>query len=75
MDKAAMLEDFSDWIDPAQQILRLMTKSDIWALFDHPPAHTYTKGRVCLLGDAAHASTPHNGAGTCFDCEDHASAA
>ncbi|KAK4612055.1 6-methylsalicylic acid decarboxylase atA [Fulvia fulva] len=70
MDKEAMLEDFKGWIAPAQQILGLMRKGDIWALFDHPPAHTYTKGRVYLLGDAAHASTPHNGAGAGQAVED-----
>ncbi len=40
-----------------------MEKPDVWALFDHPPAPTYYKGRFALLGDAAHASTPHQGAG------------
>jgi len=40
-----------------------MEKPDVWALFDHPPAPTYFKGRFALLGDAAHASTPHQGAG------------
>jgi salicylate hydroxylase len=47
-----------------------MEKKDLWALFDHPPAETYYKGRVCLLGDAAHASTPHQGAGAGTALED-----
>lgn len=47
-----------------------MEKSDVWALFDHPPAPTYYKGRLCLLGDAAHASTPHQGAGAGQAIED-----
>jgi len=47
-----------------------MEKPDVWALFDHPPAPTYFKGRFALLGDAAHASTPHQGAGAGQAIED-----
>jgi salicylate hydroxylase len=50
--------------------LKLMQRFDVWALFDHPPAPTYYKGRLCLLGDAAHASTPHQGAGAGQAVED-----
>lgn len=42
----------------------------MWALFDHPPAKTYYKGRMCLSGDAAHASAPHQGAGAGMALED-----
>ena len=52
-------------------ILSLIEKPNIWALFDHPPAPTYHyKGKICLLGDAAHASTPHHGAGAGMAVED-----
>jgi salicylate hydroxylase len=47
-----------------------MENPDLWALFDHPPAPTYYNGRLCLLGDAAHASTPHQGAGAGQAIED-----
>jgi salicylate hydroxylase len=47
-----------------------MEKPDVWALFDHPPAPTYVKGRLAILGDAAHASTPHQGAGAGQAIED-----
>lgn len=47
-----------------------MEKPDVWALFDHPPAPTYFKGRLAILGDAAHASTPHQGAGAGQAIED-----
>lgn len=47
-----------------------MEKPDVWALFDHAPAPTYYKGRLALLGDAAHASTPHQGAGAGQAIED-----
>ena len=47
-----------------------MGDPDLWALFDHRPAPTYYKGRVAILGDAAHTSTPHQGAGAGQALED-----
>jgi len=48
-----MYRDFEGWVDASNEIVSLMQKPDVWALFDHPPAPTYTKGRICMLGDAA----------------------
>lgn len=70
MRKEDMFRDFEGWGDSVMGILSLMEKSDIWALFNHPPASTYYKGKVCILGDAAHASTPHQGAGAGMAIED-----
>jgi len=61
--KQEMEDDFQGWGPHVTKIVKAMQKPDIWALFEHPPCDTYTKGRVCLLGDAAHATTPHQGAG------------
>lgn len=47
-----------------------MQKTDIWALFEHPPAARYTRDRICLIGDAAHATTPHQGSGAGMAVED-----
>ena len=41
-----------------------------WGLFHAPPASSYCKGNVALLGDSAHASTPHQGAGVGQGFED-----
>ncbi|KAF4556259.1 FAD-binding domain-containing protein 52 [Elsinoe fawcettii] len=69
--KAEMTRDFgANWVDCAHDIIKLMQKPDVWALFEFPDAPTYTKGLVCLLGDAAHASTPHQGAGAGMAIED-----
>jgi salicylate hydroxylase len=70
MNRDAMFKDFEGWTEATQHILSMMQKPDIWALFDVPPAPTYYNGRICLLGDAAHASTPHNGAGAGQAIED-----
>jgi salicylate hydroxylase len=67
-----MLEDFKHWSPEVRAIMANLQSPDIWALFNHPPAPTYysTKPLVCLVGDAAHASTPHQGAGAGMCIED-----
>lgn len=39
-------------------------------MWEHPHAPTYVRGRICVLGDAAHASTPWMGSGGGFSMED-----
>jgi salicylate hydroxylase len=68
--KEAMKKDYEGWGSTVQSIIETMQKPDIWALFMHPPARTYNKDRICLLGDAAHATTPHHGAGAGMCIED-----
>ncbi|EDU43747.1 mannitol 1-phosphate dehydrogenase [Pyrenophora tritici-repentis Pt-1C-BFP] len=67
-----MLEDYKHWSPAVRAIMDSLQKPDIWALFNHPPAPTYytTKPLICLVGDAAHASTPHQGAGAGMCIED-----
>jgi salicylate hydroxylase len=67
-----MLEDYKDWSLAVQNLIANVQSPDIWALFNHPPASTYysTKPLICLVGDAAHASTPHQGAGAGMCIED-----
>jgi salicylate hydroxylase len=68
-----VLEDFKDWSPEVRKLLSLLRKPDKWGLFDHPPAKTYYKeGKMVLLGDCAHASTPHQGAGAGMAIEDAA---
>ena len=71
MSMEDMFNDFKDFGQSVQEILSLMEKPDVWALFNHLPAETYyRKGKICLLGDSAHASTPHQGAGAGMALED-----
>ena len=41
-------------------------------VYDLPPIPRWSRGRVTLLGDAAHATTPHLGQGACMAIEDAA---
>ena len=70
MKKEDMYRDYENWGESVKKVLSMMQKPDVWALFHHLPASTYCQGRTCLLGDAAHASTPHCGAGAGMAVED-----
>ena len=68
-----VLDDFKGWSEEVRKLLSMLRKPDKWGLFDHPPAKTYHKdGKLVLLGDCAHASTPHQGAGAGMAIEDAA---
>ena len=54
-------------------LLRLYTYSARWykwALYDRDPAERWSKGRVTLLGDSAHAMLPYLGQGAAMALED-----
>jgi salicylate hydroxylase len=69
------LKDFAGYSNDVLGLLKLTSENlDIWAIFDlgkNPPP-TYTKGRVAIMGDAAHATSPHHGAGAGLCIEDSA---
>ncbi|KAK4500395.1 hypothetical protein PRZ48_008584 [Zasmidium cellare] len=56
------------------RLLRLLdwAKPLRWPIFHHPKTSTYFKGRACLLGDVAHASSPGQAAGAGQGLEDAA---
>jgi len=68
--KDDMYEDLKDWDPRLQQLIREFKSADKWALWDLPHDKPYYQGRVCLLGDAAHACLPHIGSGAGFAMED-----
>lgn len=41
-----------------------------WAMFHSPHDKLYFRDRICIMGDAAHATTPHMGAGAGMAIED-----
>ncbi|NUG01451.1 salicylate 1-monooxygenase [Acinetobacter oleivorans] len=72
VDKAQMLSDFSDWSESCQTLLGLIEQPTIWALHEIEELSTYqsTSGHVIVMGDAAHAMLPHQGAGAGQGLED-----
>ncbi|KAJ0120658.1 mannitol 1-phosphate dehydrogenase protein [Diaporthe amygdali] len=52
------------------ELLLKHSSGERWAMFHCPHERPYYQGRVCLLGDAAHATTPHMGAGAGMAIED-----
>ncbi|KAI1846692.1 hypothetical protein JX265_009005 [Neoarthrinium moseri] len=67
--KEEMIEDLKDF-DPRLIKLLDWAKPLRWPTWHHPKTSTYYKGRVCLLGDVAHASSPHQAAGAGQGLED-----
>ncbi|KAH8889983.1 FAD binding domain-containing protein [Thozetella sp. PMI_491] len=66
-------EVFRDWVPCIRSLVSLLPeKLDKWAMYDtwDFPAPRFNKDKMCLVGDAAHASTPHHGAGACMGVED-----
>ena len=61
------------WCAPVSKLIDLFPEQlEQWALFDmfEYPLQAYNYGRIALAGDAAHASSPHHGAGASFGIED-----
>ncbi|KAK0611406.1 hypothetical protein B0T14DRAFT_500511 [Immersiella caudata] len=65
---------YADYTEEAQKIVRMVAKdtSASWSVGDHDHAPFYNKGRVAMMGDAAHASLPFAGNGAAQALEDAA---
>lgn len=71
-EHAELLRRFGSWPDPVPYLLaavptNTVLRHDLYAL---PPLTSFVRGRVALLGDAAHAMTPNLGQGACQALED-----
>jgi 2-polyprenyl-6-methoxyphenol hydroxylase-like FAD-dependent oxidoreductase len=68
--KADVLDCFRDWFPPIQEVIAAtddILRNDI---IDRKPICGWGKGRVTLLGDAAHPTTPNLGQGACMAMQD-----
>ncbi|WP_435198189.1 FAD-dependent monooxygenase [Janibacter sp. GS2] len=61
---------FAGWHPAVTQMLGAVEVTQRWALMRRPPLPTWHRGRVVLLGDAAHALVPHHGQGANQAIED-----
>jgi salicylate hydroxylase len=67
-----VLQRYAGW---HESLLRLFEAGETWykwALYDRDPIPAWTRGRVSLLGDAAHPMLPYLGQGACQAIEDGA---
>jgi len=70
--KAAVQEIFQQWHSPIPELIAATARECILRndIADRLPSTEWGKGRITLLGDAAHPTTPNLGQGACQAMED-----
>ena len=63
---------FEDFPEPVRALIAAIPEAALfkWGLRDREPLPGWTRGRVAMLGDAAHPMTPYLGQGACMAIED-----
>jgi salicylate hydroxylase len=69
-DPAMLRQAFEGWDPRIGQVLAQVDQTFRWALYDREPLSTWSRGRLTLLGDAAHPMLPHLGQGANQSIED-----
>ena len=70
--KQEMLKDFAGWGPITRRVMgKMANETAFWATFHHivKPEH-YFEARFCMIGDASHAMSPHQGQGAAQSMED-----
>lgn len=65
-----LAQSFVACCDPVRSAVALIDRSRRWPMYDREPIDTWTKGRVTLLGDAAHPMLQYLAQGACQAIED-----
>jgi 2-polyprenyl-6-methoxyphenol hydroxylase-like FAD-dependent oxidoreductase len=70
--KADAMEAFASWPEVVSAVVQATREASILRndLYDRPPAGTWSRGRVTLVGDAAHPMLPNAAQGACQALED-----
>lgn len=69
-DKDELLGAFPGWHESLLTLLRATERCYKWAIFDREPLPSWSRGRVTLLGDAAHPMLPFLAQGGAMAMED-----
>jgi salicylate hydroxylase len=69
-DPEVLRSEFDGWDPRIGSLLKQVDQTFRWALYDREPLPTWTRGRLTLLGDAAHPMLPHLGQGANQAIED-----
>jgi salicylate hydroxylase len=69
-DPDVLRREFVGWDPRIESLLQKVQMTFRWALYDREPLPTWTRGRLTLLGDAAHPMLPHLGQGANQSIED-----
>ena len=69
-DPDTLRQEFAGWDPRIETLLAQVKHTFRWALYDREPLTTWTRGRLTLLGDAAHPMLPHLGQGANQSIED-----
>src|SRR5262249_46809097 len=69
-DPAVLAAEFAGWNCEVHRLLDQVDTTFKWGLYDRNPLPRWTKGRLTLLGDAAHPMLPHMGQGANQAIED-----
>jgi salicylate hydroxylase len=69
-DPEVLRREFAGWDARVGDVLKQVDRTFRWALYDREPLATWSKGRLTLLGDAAHPMLPHLGQGANQSIED-----
>lgn len=69
-DPAVLAAEFRGWDEPVERLLAEVDLTFKWGLWDREPLSTWTRGRLTLMGDAAHPMLPHLGQGANQSVED-----
>ena len=69
-DPDVLRREFAGWDPRIESLLGQVSATFRWALYDREPLATWTRGRLSLLGDAAHPMLPHLGQGANQAMED-----